>query len=254
MKHLIIAKVVILLFCLAGPSKKALAQTRVDRPFQVQLNFSGVFIKTFGQAISDPEVERFDARKWAWPGIDIGYHLNRTFFIGYSFQPSRNHILEETWSLSYGPKDANIRVDYQSGNYHNLNLRISPFNNGFYASASLVLIDRADYQMQAERLADELRIGEGAYPTDMNVAWQFKNALTFGVGLGYQHIFNNGIAVGFGLLVPLISSPYYEDISFFPTNEGVSLNLQDKARAEEKVRQETFFYPIQFNLKVGFNF
>lgn len=230
------------------------SQKRTEKPLQIQLNFSGAFLKTFGQALSDPEVDEFDAEDWLWPGIDIGYHLNKTFFIGYSFQPSRTQILKEPWSLAFGARDANINVNYQSGTYHNLNLRISPFNNGFYASASLVIIPEADYRMEVKRINSELGIGQNTYPTDVEMEWNFKSASTFGFGLGYNHIFNNGLSLAFGVLVPFISAPFYENISLNAVENEIIINPQDESLAIQKLRDETFFYPIQINLRFGYNF
>lgn len=230
------------------------AQQRVERPLQIQLNFAGTFVKTFGQALSDPEVDKFNAEKWILPGLDIGYHINKTFFLGYSFQPSRIHILEEPWSLSYGTRDAQIAVRYQSGTYHNFNLRISPFNNGLYASASFMLIAASDYEMTAERIGEVLSIGEGTYPADLTAEWIFKRAATFGTGLGYNQVFQNGLSVAFGILVPFISAPFYEDIVLQPLDPNILIEANDEQLAIEKLREETFFYPIQLNLRVGYNF
>ncbi len=54
-----------------------MAQNRVERPFQAQLNFSGAFLAAFGGAISNSEITEFDVENWALPGISFGYHQSK---------------------------------------------------------------------------------------------------------------------------------------------------------------------------------
>ena len=101
-------------FLILAVFNQAYSQNRVDRPIQVQANLSGFFLKTVGPSLADSEVDDLQVHNWGWPGLSVGYHLNRAIYVGYSFQPSRNLILKETWGFTTEVKDGNITVDHNS--------------------------------------------------------------------------------------------------------------------------------------------
>lgn len=228
-------------------------QNRVERQMQFQLNFTGTFLKAFGQSLSNAEVEDFDVNQWAIPGLSIGYHINRFLYLGYAYQPSRGQILKEPWGLSANARDANIVVDYQSGHTHNLDFRFTPFKPGIYLGLSLIHIPAASYDMSMQRISTELLVGQGSYDTDLNANWKFKSVTTLGFGLGYNHVTKSGFSFNVGLLVPAIGSPLFEDINLEFTNPNANLSGTDVDFAEAKLADETFYYPVQFNFSIGYN-
>ncbi len=65
-------------FLLFGSMNTIHAQNRLNRPIQLQTNFSGAFISVAANSIADPTVDDIKVNKWS-PGISIGYHINRFY-------------------------------------------------------------------------------------------------------------------------------------------------------------------------------
>ena len=231
------------------------SQNRVDRPLQVQANLSGVFLKTVGPALADSEVDDLQVQNWGWPGLSLGYHLNRAIYVGYSFQPNRNLILKESWGFTTEVKDGNITVDHNSGAFHNFDIRISPFKKlGLFGAVSYTHITEADYSMEFRRTGPTMIIGNNSYDTDMDVQWNFKSLGTLALGLGYTWIHQSGLSFTMAIQAPLASGDFYENIRYTQVNANELVSNQDLELAEERLQDEMFYYPVQLSLNVGYNF
>jgi|GEM_PF-1995585 len=230
-----------------------IAQNRVDHPLQVQGNLSGAFLAAFGKTISNPEIESFKVSNWVLPGISAGYHINRWLYAGMSLTPNRSIEMKEPWGFS-SQLDGNITVNYETGTVLSLDARFSPFKNGLYLSASYMHISEAQYHMYFERKNESVLIGENYYNTDLNIDWNFRSVNTVAFGLGYNAVFKNGLSFNLGLQIPVISSPYYENIEISPVEMEVIIEASDLESGVEALKRETFYYPVQFVLNVGYNF
>ncbi len=225
----------------------------MERPIQVQLNFSGAFLKSFGNSLSNSEVDHLEVTKWALPGISAGYHYKKLLYFGYSFTPSRGLVLDEEWGFGK-EKDGYISVDHESGNLHNLELRVSPFEIGFYGQAFFNFIPKVGYKMDFQRLSETVLIGENEYQTDLVATWNFKTVNSLGVGFGYNWVHHSGVSVNLGLAFPIIKSPFYENIIITPKNTSVVISERDMELAKLSVTNETFYFPVQFYINIGYNF
>jgi len=234
-------------------SNSIFSQNRVDKPFQIQLNGSGVFFKTFGNAIADSEIDDLSIRKWGIPGLSLGYHLNKRIYIGYSFQPNRNLILKEPWTLGIDENDGNITLDHNTGSFHSVEGRYFPFKFDFYGSLFLTHTSRANYNMQFNRTGTAMAIGNNSYETDIQADWNFKSLNTIGIGLGYNYVHKSGFSfdLGFGLPIPL-SEPLYENIKI-TSIEGVVIEQNDIEIGRNKIENELFYFPVQLHLNIGYN-
>jgi hypothetical protein len=161
--------------------------------------------------------------------------------------------LEEQWGFS-NEKDGNISVDYATGNLHNLELRVSPFENGFYGQFFFNHIPKVSYRMDFQRISETIQIGDNEYPTDLWVTWNFKTVNAFGIGFGYNWIHRSGISANLGIAFPIIRSPYYENIEITPKDSTVIISERDVEFASLSIANETFYYPVQFMITVGYNF
>ena len=132
------------LIVFAGLSFHTFAQ-RTERPIQVQLNFSGVFLNGFSNILANKEVDDLAVGQWAIPGLSVGYHFNRKIYLGYNYSPNRTLVLRESWSFTGGDLDGNIVVDHNTGSSHSIEGRLSPFRLGIYLSASLIHVSKAQY-------------------------------------------------------------------------------------------------------------
>lgn len=225
----------------------------MERPVQVQLNFSGAFLKAFGNVLSDSEVEKLEVSNWVLPGISAGYHYKKLLYFGYSFTPARDLVLKEDWGFS-DEKDGRISVDYTTGYLHNLELRVSPFEIGFYGQLFFNHIPKVNYTMDFKRKYTEVIIGENGYQTDLLATWNFKAVNSLGVGFGYNWVYRNGISVNIGIAFPIIKSPFYENIEITPTDSSVSFAPNDLDLAKLSLENESFYFPVQLYLNVGYNF
>ena len=229
------------------------SQNRVERPIQVQLNFSGAFLKGFGNILSDSEVNHLEVSDWVLPGISVGYHYNKLIYFGYSYTPSRGLVLEESWGFG-NENDGNITVNHATGHLHNFELRVSPFEIGFYGQVFFNHIPKVDYTMGFIRNSETMTIGENEYETDLYATWNFKAVNSVGIGFGYNWVHRSGFSANLGLAFPIIKSPYYENINLTPTNPAEDVLEADLGLAKLSLENESFYFPVQFMINLGYNF
>jgi|LKGT01.1.fsa_nt_gi hypothetical protein len=229
------------------------AQNRLKRPIQLQTNFSGALLSVTANSLADETVDDVKVNKWR-PGIDIGYHVNRFVYLGYSLSSSLDLTLKEEWGFTNVAQDGNIVLDHKTGVMHSIETRISPFKFGLYVSLAYINIGKVDYDMKFRRKSDTMLIGDNNYQTDLDVTWNSKRVNRAGLGLGYNHVFKFGLSFNIGLTVPL-GFPDDENIEFFPVNNsGLEIQPDDLAKAEVHLQNETFYGPIFLLVNVGYNF
>ena len=248
LKQQLIIFFVSILFC-----GSLFSQNRVERPIQVQVNFSGAFLKAFGNILADSEVDHLEVSDWVVPGVSVGYHYNKLLYIGYAYTPSRGLVLKESWGFG-NTRDGNITVNHATGHLHNLELRVSPFEIGFYGQVFYNHIPKVDYSMDFQRKFATVVIGENEYETDLQATWNFKKVNALGIGFGYNWVNKKGISVNLGLAFPIIQSPFYKNIKIVPTNPAEDVLESDLGLAKLTLENETFYFPVQFTLNVGYNF
>lgn len=230
------------------------AQNRVERPLQIHLNGNGIFLKAFGNQLSDSEINHLDIKKWSLPGLSIGYHINNKWYLGYAYHPNRNLILKEPWSFSNGDNDGNIDLDHNTGSFHTIESRYFPFDFDLYGAAFLTYTTKANYGMKFTSVGDEMIIGENSYSTNIIADWNFKSLSTFGLGLGYNYVHSNGLSFDLGLGMPFpFTKPLYENIVISFT-QGINVIASDLEFAKEKIENELFYFPVQMHLNLGYNF
>jgi len=231
------------------------AQNRVEKPIQIHLNWGGVFLKAFANSLADSEVQNLEVKNWGIPGISLGYQLNKRLYIGYSFQPNRNLILSEEWSFTGNVlKDGFITLDHNTGTFHNIESRYFPFKFGLYGSLFLNYTSKAKYEMDFIRLGNTIQIGANSYSTDIKANWNFKSLSTFGIGLGYSYVHKSGFSFDLGIGVPIpINKPFHENI-VIESVQGISIQPFDLNSGIGQIENEMFFYPVQLNINLGYNF
>ena len=233
----------------------AFAQNRVEKPIQIQTNWSGVFLKAFGNALADPEIQSLEIENWGIPGVSIGYHLNKRFYVGYSFQPNRSLTLVEEWTFSDKEiNDAMITVEHKTGTFHDLNFRYTPFKFGAYLSGNIFHTTKGDYDMEALPLENSVQFGRASNFSQVDADWNFRSFSAIGLGLGYNYVHNSGVSfdLGIGLPIPFLLTPY-ENINY-DWAEDIWVPEDDVNFATEKLENELFFFPVRINLNVGYNF
>ncbi|MDW3192972.1 MAG: hypothetical protein R8G66_11430 [Cytophagales bacterium] len=240
-------KILMLIFIICIHS--GVAQHRVERPLQLQVNLSGLFVDLAANSLADNTVDDLNVNSW-YPGLSLGYHFNRYLFVGYSFYAPLDLTLKESWGLTLRALDADIVLEHQTGPIHQIETRFSPFKVGLYASLAYANVGKVDYQMDLDRKGDELLIGNNAYSTDLNISWNSKNVHAMMLGLGYSLVLEKGLSFNLGLSIPL-SFPDDENIQLVGTED---ILLSDIVLAQRQIREETFYGPVVLQLNIGYNF
>lgn len=242
---------IILLFL---TSLTVFSQNRIEKPIQVHLNASGLFLKAFGNSLADSEIDELNVSKWELPGVSIGYHINKRWYIGYAFQPNRNISLKEPWAFGTDEHNGNIEVNHQTGNFHTIESRYFPFKFDLYGSFFFTHTSKAEYSMDFARTGIYTRLGSHLYETDLLAQWDFKSLNTFGLGLGYNFVHKNGFSFDLGLGLPFpLNEPLHENIEITP-HEEVPILPSDIAEGIQKIENELFYFPVQLHLNIGYNF
>jgi len=240
-----------MLMCFMSVSN-LLAQNSVDHPIQLQVNFSGAFIKVAVNGIADPSVDDVKVNSWK-PGVSIGYHINRYLFFGFSITPSLDLTLKEKWGFTDLGQDGDIVLDHQTGTIYNLETRITPFKFGLYVSAAYANLGKTKYSMEFRRLFDTMKIGNNSYATDLDVVWKSESLNQIGLGIGYNHVFKSGLSFNPGISIPL-KFPDNESVNFMAVNNtGGSILTSDLQHAEEFLGEEMFYGPVILYVNIGYN-
>lgn len=229
------------------------AQNRTEKPIQINLNASGLFLKALGSTIADSEITDLEVNNWVAPGLSIGYHLNNRIYVGYSFQPNRNLILKEPWTFGDGENDGTISLDHNTGSFHSLEGRYFPFNFGLYGALFLTHVSEGKYEMEFKSEESGMAIGENIYNTDLDAEWNARALNTIGFGLGYNYVHRSGFSFDLGLGLPIPNSkPLYENITV-SSIQGITIESADITSAETKIENELFYFPVQLHLNLGYN-
>jgi len=247
MKHLIL-----LIVLLIGLSLKA--QNRSDHPFQLQVNLSGVVYKSAGNLLTKKEVIDIDVKEWQLPGLSVGYHLSSKLYLGYAFHPSRRFIFTDTYSFNQnGIDDVLITVDSNTGTQHSLNGRFSPFNFGLYGAVFLSYVSKARYDLEGKPVGEVFDIAGEAYASAFDVSWDFKDRAAFGLGMGYNHVFDTGLSFDIGAGVPIdFIKTVHENVQVIA--EDNEFDLDDIEQIRRVIQEDEFYFPLQVYLSVGKNF
>ena len=247
MKHFL--GLTLLVICL----QSGYSQNRVERPFQLQVNLSGFALNALAEDYSKRDVISLEVKEYEMPGLSVGYHFTKKFYIGYSFHPNRNYILTEEYSFEGGASDAIITLDHNTGTFHSIEGRLTPFGIGLYFSAFYTHVSEARYDIEGVPMEDYYQVGDNLYSDALNAEWNFKDLRTLGLGVGFNQVFGNGFSLNLGAGLPLnFAKDIYDDVEVISDDslftEGDILVIQDRLQNEE------FYFPVQFHASVGWNF
>ena len=208
------------------PAQPAVADDRVELPFQLQFDLFGV---------------------------SLGWHVSELIFIGATHRPSL-----EARGVDRGRFDDRSEIynqrgvasaDMELGLRNAIEVRFSPWEHGAYFAVG-VLEARGDTQ---DVLFDERArvVGDGAYVTGLRVIVRGKDETAPAVGFGLNHVFEFGLSLAAGFLVGL-TQPDAPEIVVTVTNPNVLQSDIDKFKRE--VEDDFFDTPFLLHLAIGFNF
>lgn len=229
------------------------AQNSTEKPFQIQLNLSGLVLNGLAEDLSRRDVISLEVKEYEMPGLSIGYHLSSKFYLGYSYHPNRNYILQEAYSFEGGPDDVLITLDHKTGTFHSLEGRLTPFGFGLYAAAFFTHVSEARYNLTGVPIGESFEISGNLYEDAVSAEWNFKDMTTFGLGLGYNHVFGNGLSFNVGAGLPMrFAKDIYDDVQVIQQDN--EFDQDDIQVIQERLQEEDFYFPVQFYANVGWNF
>ena len=216
------------------------------------LGFAGV-----GPAWADARGERPIQMQVDGLGVTLGWHINELIYIGVTSQAEI-----ESRSLRRGRFDDRDEIYNQRGVQHadeslgrrnSFELRISPWEFGFYFAFGLLRV----YGDSQHVLYDERArvVGDGAYVTAIDLDVRGKPKTAGAVGFGFNHVTDFGLSLGAGILVGL-DQPDPPEIDIQYTNSaGVDVVPQsDKDKFRAEVEDDFSDTPFIFHLAIGYNF
>lgn len=208
------------------PARPALADERVELPFQLQFDLFGV---------------------------SLGWHINELVFIGATHRPSLeargvNRGRHDDRSEIYNQRGV-ASAELELGKRTSIEVRFSPWEHGAYFAVGVLDVG-GDTQ---DVLFDERArvVGDGAYVTGLRVMVRGKEETAPAVGFGINHVFDFGLSLAAGFLVGL-TQPDGPEIVVEVTNPNVLQSDIDKFSQE--VRDDFFDTPFLLHLAIGFNF
>jgi hypothetical protein len=199
------------------------------------------------------DIISLEVNDYAMPGLSIGYHVTSKFYLGYSYHPNRNYLLKEEYSFENSTEDVLISLDHNSGTFHTLEGRLTPFNFGLYASAFFTHVSEARYELTGQPIDEFYAIGDNIYTDAVSAEWNFKDITTFGVGIGFNQVFGNGFSFNIGAGLPLtFAKDIYEDVQVI--REDSEFTEEDIEVIQNRLEDDKFYVPVQFYANLGWNF
>jgi hypothetical protein len=163
-------------------------------------------------------------------GISAGYHLNDTFFLGVSYFTPMELTLEgsnDKPSALYG-QDYVDEFQSETEQSRALELRISPFDGGFYFSVAGLTSGKqkqtVTYEQRNRVLPDDA--ATQLSDTSMTITVEVEEWSGAAIGLGYTAIWDSGFSLSFGLLFsPVVLEPEVT-VDFTPDAYDTDANQQ----------------------------
>ncbi|MCH8883800.1 MAG: hypothetical protein IIA41_09925 [SAR324 cluster bacterium] len=217
-----------LLAVLCVPQPVALADSRAERPLQLQLDLLG---------------------------LSVGYHFSELVYVGVthqlevsgdSFNGRRGAFDEET--PLYGQQGVD-NDDRDFGARSAIEVRFSPWDFGVYFAGALLYVDGDEQEVKWD--VRGRRVGRGDYKTGLTADIEGNSVLTPAGGVGVNHVFDFGLSLNGGILIGILQ-PGTPDVEVTATDSSVTGD--DLRRFREKIEVEFVDLPVMLHLAVGYNF
>jgi len=188
-------------------------------------------------------------------GIHLGFQLSKMIYLGgtvtrfYDSPFGNKDWKDEGWHEEpLGQEDGRL-LDSEVGSRNSIEVRIMPFDFGFYFSAGILQQGKDEAHL---RFATKDRaVGDNSYNTGLEAKVKYEARTIPMMGIGFQHVFFNGIVLGVGAQVGL-SKLQEPDVTVTATNSDVTQENMDIWKSQIEKNEKRL--PGQGYLSVGYAF
>jgi hypothetical protein len=225
------------------------------KPLQFQLNNAGLLHISLANLFNDKDKKHVQMQEWITPGIEVGFHLSPSFYIGYGLEPNRQVRVREFMSLSNVAPEGTSYLDLHSLESHRINLRYFPLEVDCYAELGVMRMGSVSHSMDFDRYGEAAKYGDNFYATDLSIEWRRPAHWAPTLGFGYNWVYRSGFSFDVGCTVPIDVLKQDEfPVEIDETQANVFLSAEDRDLLSKSVANYSFYSPVTFRLNVGYNF
>ena len=217
---------------------------RTDRPFTVQLSTGGEFspIPAPGPTV----------------GVHVGYQISEAFYIGgtskmffdmsdtFDKHDGKGYDENEVYGQS-----AEDDSEFSIGPRHHLAVRVSPWDHGLFFSAGIIYQGRDTAKTTFRKRERELN--DNTYTTGLIASLEYEAWTVPAIGIGFNHIFTNGISIGVDGAVGL-AKPQSPDVTVDAINWESEVAQEDLDYWKEQIEDNEKRFPAQVAFHIGYAF
>jgi hypothetical protein len=242
-----------------GPGDRRAAGTRIGRAIRFTLLLVLASLIPVGAVMADSRAERPLQVQLDLSGASVGYHFSELVFVGYTQQ---GRVKTRDFGCFGCEDDEDVRIydqnrvddaDFSFGVRRSLEVRFSPWKFGFYFSLGILSVEQDEQRIlykEGPRV-----VGENAY-NDSGLLLQVRAKRYEGLagGMGINHVFESGLSLGAGFLMGLTPEETPEVTATSFGSDPAS--QEDLAIFKREVEDEYLEFPPvgMFHLAVGYNF
>jgi hypothetical protein len=220
-------------------SSPSWADSRSERPLQIQLELYGV---SLGYHFSD----------LLYLGVTRQFGLTGNRFRGGHWMAGDGHDQDghdmHGESGLYGQEGV-TDDDLDSGDRTGVELRFSPEPFGVYLAIGALILEPDREQVTWDERSRT--VGQGNYTTGLRADIESRRSAIPALGAGINHVFEGGLSLGAGFLYG-VREPDPPQVEVTATNSDVS--AADRERFRRKIRDDFYGPPLMFHLAAGYNF
>lgn len=226
------------------------ADYREERPLQLQMSIGGGGIGSIGYG----------------PGVGghVGYQITKLIYLGatsHAIFRDREDFDDESYGRDnknkeyhknevYGQEGAE-KQEKNVSSRHLVEMRFAPWDFGLYFSAGVLYNGYDKTNVTYEK---QLRlIGDNAYTTALEATVEHEEWLGPAAGIGYNHVFENGISLGIGANFGL-THPQTPEVEVKALDSDETVAEADLEDWKDKIEHNEKRFPHMFSMSIGYNF
>lgn len=223
--------------------KFSLKSYRTENPFQIQLLMTG------DRTVVDDYA--------AGIGIKASYTLNKKVSISLMTLASRkSEPFDDNRKYTYDEEEVfgqdNVDdIESDIGLNHVLEVNYTPWDFGVYFSAGLFYQGKESHKVDYKKSKREINGTE--YTTGLRAEVEYSSRIVPTIGVGYNHVFSNGITIGTGINAGL-ASDQTPDVDVEAINSDSTVAQADLDHWKDQIEHNEKRYAGMVHFSVGYAF